>query len=217
MSTLSVVRHGQARPFEKDSNRLSEIGELQALALKEYWARTGITFDEVWTGSLGRQRQTAALALDQAVEVSPDWNEYDVIPALVKREHMEAIGRQEPGPERNRRFQKLFEVAMLGWLQGTVDVTGFETWPDFRDRVRRGLRRIQEGPPNRRVAVFTSGGPIGVLVQTVLSAPERSFLEVNWRVRNCSLTEFVFSRDRLSLDSFNALPHLDQPGLQTFR
>ena len=46
---------------------------------------------------------------------------------------------------------------------------------EFRDRVLRGLRAIQEGPSNRRVVLFTSGGPIGVLVQTALTRPERSF------------------------------------------
>ena len=80
----------------------------------------------------------------------------------------------------------------------------------------RGLRRIQQGAANRRVVLFTSGGPIGVLVQTALSAPDRSFLDINWRVRNCSITEFVFSSDRLSLDSFNTIPHLE-PALRTFR
>jgi broad specificity phosphatase PhoE len=69
----------------------------------------------------------------------------------------------------------------------------------------------------RRVAAFTSGGPIGVAVQIALNAPDRAGLEVNWRVRNCSLTEFLFSGERLSLDSFNAIPHLEDPALRTFR
>jgi hypothetical protein len=54
-------------------------------------------------------------------------------------------------------------------------------------------------------------------VQTALNAPDRAFLDVNWRVRNCSVSEFVFSADRLSLDSFNALPHLTDERLRTFR
>ena len=229
MSMLTVVRHGQARPFEKDSDRLSEIGELQAQALKQYWAQAGITFDEIWSGTLGRQQRTAALAVDGPVEVSADWNEYDtegvkykLIPALAERddrfrELVEAFQKEGSGPERNRRFQKMFELAMLTWLEGGVDLHGVEPWPAFQYRVRRGLRHIQEGPPNRRVVVFTSGGPIGLLVQTVLAAPDRSFLEVNWRVRNCSLTEFVFSRDRISFDGFNAIPHLEDENLRTFR
>jgi len=208
MSTLTVVRHAQGCTFQDEPDRLSDTGEMQARALGDYWEKRGIKFDEAWSGSLQRHRQTAGLALHQPFEISEDWNEYD------------AVGILRHGPPAssfpdNRAFQKMFEPAMLNWLEGSVD--GAEPWPVFRDRVLRGLRRIQDGPPRRRVVVFTSGGPIGVLVQTALKAPDQSFLEVNWRVRNCSLTEFVFSKGRLSLDSFNALPHLSSPSLQTFR
>jgi hypothetical protein len=65
--------------------------------------------------------------------------------------------------------------------------------------------------------MFTSGGFIGTAVHLALGASDRSALEVNWRIRNCSLTEFVFSGDRLSLDSFNIVPHLEDPALWTYR
>jgi broad specificity phosphatase PhoE len=168
----------------------------------------GTAFDEVCCGALTRHRQTAAIALGGDSQICSDWNEYDV----------EGVMRNYPPPSSfpdNRAFQKVFEVAMQKWMEGSVN--GAEPWPAFRDRVRAALRRLQEGASNRRVVLFTSGGPIGVLVQTALDAPERSFLEVNWRVRNCSITEFVFSGDRLSLDSFNALPHLSDASLRTFR
>jgi len=42
-----------------------------------------------------------------------------------------------------------------------------------------------------------------MLVRQSLDAPEKSFLAVNWRVKNASITEFTFSRDRLSLDRFH--------------
>ena len=207
MSTLTVVRHAQARPFQPDSDCLSETGKNQAHALREYWEQTGVAFDEVWSGSLARHRQTAALALQQTAQISPDWNEYDA----------DGILRGYPPPSSfpdNRAFQKVFEAAMSTWLEGSANAA--EPWTAFRDRVLRGLRAIQQGPSNRRVALFTSGGPIGILVQTSLHAPDRSFLDVNWRVRNCSITEFVFSADRLSLDSFNTIPHLTEE-LRTFR
>jgi broad specificity phosphatase PhoE len=206
MSTLTVVRHAQARPFEADSDRLSDIGELQARALGEYWSRNGIAFGEVWCGTLQRHRQTAELALGRAAQVSSDWNEYDV----------DGILRARPASFADpRAFQKEFEIAMQQWLAGSAD--GAEPWTAFRDRVLRGLRAVVQGPSNRKVVLFTSGGPIGVLVQTALDAPERSFLEVNWRVRNCSITEFVFSAGRISLDSFNGIAHLGDAKLRTFR
>ena len=111
----------------------------------------------------------------------------------------------------NRELQKLFETTMPLWMAGTLDAPGIETWTTFRERVRRGLRGILEADrPSRRVVVFTSGGPIGVAVQTVVGAAEPMAIELNWRIRNCSLTEFIFTRDRVSLDSFNATPHLEE-------
>ena len=209
MSTLTVIRHGQARPFEADSDRLSPCGELQAQALRTYWERCGATFDEAISGALVRHQRTAAFAIAADARIDPAWNEYDA----------EGILRPHPRPSTfpdNRAFQKMFERVMLDWIEGRAS-EGAESFGTFRDRVRAGLRRIQEGPADRRVVLFTSGGPIGILVQLALNAPERSFLDVNWRVRNCSITEFVFSRERFTLDSFNAIPHLEDPALRTFR
>jgi broad specificity phosphatase PhoE len=73
------------------------------------------------------------------------------------------------------------------------------------------------GPAGRRVAVFTSGGPIGFAVQFALSAPDQSFLDVNWRIRNCSITEFVYTKDRFTLDTFNGLAHIEDSQLRTYR
>jgi broad specificity phosphatase PhoE len=213
MSTLTVVRHGQARPFDSNPDRLSALGEEQARTLAGYWKRIGMEFDEVWSGSLQRQQQTAELAAGRAPEVSDDWNEYDANGIL---HHFAPPYELEPGADRNRKFQKVFEPAMLAWLAAEEHPT-VETWGMFSKRVMRALRQLQDGPSNRNVALFTSGGPVSMLVQTAIGAPERSFLEINWRVKNCSITEFTFSRERISLDSFNALPHLERPELRTFR
>jgi broad specificity phosphatase PhoE len=213
MSTLTVVRHGQARPFDSDPDQLSAIGQDQALALRDYWQRLGVTFDEVWSGSLNRQRQTAELALGDAPRISDDWNEYDANGIL---HHFAPHFDLEDSADRNRKFQKVFEPAMLAWI-AAAEHPVVETWEAFQARVLKALENLQEGPSGRRVAVFTSGGPIALLVQNALRAPERSFLELNWRVKNCSITEFTFSKDRVSLDCFNALPHLEREKLRTFR
>jgi len=212
MSTLTLVRHGQARPFEKESDRLSELGEQQARALRDYFERIGVQFDEVWSGSLERHRRTAELAVLPewpAVRISPDWNEYDATGVI------RAVNPPPAAFADNRTFQKMLEAGMDAWMSETL-VGGFEPWPAFRERVLRALRTLQSGPSNRRVVIFTSGGPIGMLVQQSLAAPEKSFLAVNWRVKNASITEFTFSRDRLSLDGFNNVEHLDQ-ALRTYR
>jgi broad specificity phosphatase PhoE len=237
MSTLTLVRHGQAMPFQKESDILSPLGQAQSQRLGEFWARQRLTFDEVYTGPLLRQRQTAELAAGIAeqgrVPMPPpvqiqELSEYDssgilttLVPQLADRDPefkalVEAFERAET--RRNRHFQRMFEVVVVQWLEGKIDSPDVEPWPAFRDRVHSAIRRITEGGGGgRRIVVFTSGGPIGVAVQMAVGAPDRSAIEINWRVRNCSLTEFVFGGGRFSLDSFNGVPHLDDPGLWTFR
>jgi len=202
MSTLVLVRHGQAKPFEKNSDYLSETGERQAARLGEYWREHDIHFDEVYAGTMLRHTRTAELAGFETFEQRAEFNEYNADGIL--RAHPEFVPAAD-----NRQLQRAFEAAMPMWIAGTLAAPGLETWREFHGRVTRGLRAIIDADrASRRVVVFTSGGPIGIAVQTVLQAPEAVAIEVNWRIRNCSLTEFLFTRDRISLDTFNATPHL---------
>jgi broad specificity phosphatase PhoE len=239
MATLTLVRHGQARTFEDGGGNLTAIGEEQARVLGRYWICEGEVINEVYSGTLERQRRTAeivgqcfvdaGLAWPQ-LQMTPDLNEYDglgiidkLAPALAERdgsfvELLAAFERNKNSPERNRYFQKMFEAVTSVWRTGELEVEGVESWSSFSSRARLALRRIISQPGSgRRIAVFTSGGVIGLAVQTVLGAPEQTALEINWRIRNCSLTDLIFNRERVSLDSFNSTPHLNEPTLRTFR
>jgi broad specificity phosphatase PhoE len=239
MATLTLVRHGQARTFEDGGGDLTPIGEEQARALGRYWIFHGEVFHEVYSGTLERQRRTAEIVGRCFVDAGLAWpqlqmiqdlNEYDglgiidkLAPALAERdgsfvELLAAFERNKNSPERNRHFQKMFEAVTSVWLAGELEIEGVESWSSFSARARAALRRIISQPGSgRRIAVFTSGGVIGLAVQTVLAAPQQMALEINWRVRNCSLTDLIFNRERLSLDSFNSTPHLNEPALRTFR
>ncbi len=239
MSTLVLVRHGQANFFSDDYDRLSAVGEAQARCLGEFWTSRGLAFDEVYTGTLRRQMRTAELVGEVYAQAGLPWpelvaltelNEYDsdgivkeLLPVLVERDERikqlaENYQRSDPGPERYKHFQRMFEAVMTEWVQGSIVVSGVESWRSFHDRVRRALQQITEGEAGgRRIAVFSSGGPISIAVQLAMRAPESMALQLNWRIRNCSLSEIVFTRGRFTLDSFNAIPHLDDPGLWTYR
>jgi broad specificity phosphatase PhoE len=202
MSTLVLVRHAQSTTFESNSDRLTATGERQAACLGQYWRAQGFQFDEVHTGTMQRHIRTAELAGFSKFTSHAEFNEYDAQGIL------RANPRYAPAAD-NRELQEQFETMMPLWIAGKLDATAVESWAAFRERVRCGFRTIVDSkPPSRRVVVFTSGGPIGVAVQTVLQAPEHIAIEVNWRIKNCSLTEFVFTRGRISLDTFNATPHL---------
>ncbi len=234
MSTLTLVRHGQARSFDRQEGVLSPLGEAQAATLARHWLTQRVTFDEVYTGSLTRHIQTeAAVArcFREAGQAWPAavcdsaWDEYDVAGVLASYlpcdSRLAALAAEYESargtPQEHRRFHRLLEAAMLRWLEDPEDAAAAEPWPAFRSRVSGAIRALLAGPPGRRVAVFTSGGPIGFSVHFALQAPARSFLDVNWRIRNCSLTEFLFDRGRFALDAFNAIAHLDSLDLRTFR
>ncbi len=160
-----------------------------------------------------------------AVLRDPAWNEYDatsVLGQLAPHDpEIAALAAEYESvrdtPHENRRFQRMLEAAMLRWLGGTIDSQHVESWPAFRDRITAAIEGVRQGPAGRRIAVFTSGGPIGFTTHLAMQAPPKVFLDINWRVRNASLTQFVFDSDRFTLDSFNAIPHLDDPGLWTYR
>jgi broad specificity phosphatase PhoE len=238
MGVMTLVRHGQASLFADNYDELSALGREQAQLLGEFWVRRQSAFDEVYCGPRARQRQTAAIVGATCARAGITWpepvelaelDEYDLgtllqtlAPSLAREDpaFAELLARYrqaEAGPDRARTFRKVFEALTVHWVTAPEPVAGVERFAAFRDRVERGLRRAIGKPGSgRRVAVFTSGGVIGASVRLALAAPDLSALEVNWRVRNCSLTEFVFSNGRLTLDSFNALPHLENPALWTY-
>lgn len=239
MSKLYIVRHGQASFFSDDYDKLSEMGERQSRVLAEYWIDRGEHFDEVYTGTLQRQQRTAEVVGETFRERGLEWPETHVFPGLdeypaddvmdvllpqlcerdermrVLRDEFEA---SEGGPARYRSFHRLLEAVMARWIGKDYEPGTLTTWEEFSGGVRGAFQEILEKEGNgRRVAVFSSGGPVGISVQTALGAPEIKAAELNWRVHNCSFTEFTFSGSRLALDSFNAVPHLSDPELLTYR
>ena len=58
------------------------------------------------------------------------------------------------------------------------------------------------------VLLVSSGGPIATAVGHILGTPPETTIELNMRIRNSAVSEFVFSEKRHSLLSFNHLPHL---------
>jgi broad specificity phosphatase PhoE len=240
MSNLVLVRHGRGGPLGGFYDKLSPSGEEQSRALGRFWAKHRVSFDEIYTGTLARQIDTARLAGEECRAAGLEWpepqvieglNEYEadsvlqhLLPQLAEKHEpirrlKEVYESTQTEADRYRNFQRMFEAVMRYWVSGEYEGNGCEAWRSFRDRVRGSVKEItSKGKSNRRVAVFTSGGPIGVCVQSVLGAPDEMAIQLNWRVRNSSLTEFIFSgADRMTLEWFNALPHLNDPQLWTFR
>ena len=228
MSSLILVRHGQASFFADDYDQLSTLGTEQARRLGEHSLAQQLVFDEVYCGPRVRHRDTAdgvgncyrraGLTWPEPV-VLPELDEHQVDQLVVKHNDLlvnesaelqrlaaELAAAQQPA-EKYRSFQRLFEAVANSWINGqSFDV---ESWTDFRQRVNGAIDHIvRQNGRGRTVAVFTSVGPISVAVQRALKCSDQVALQTGWRLWNCSLTEFVFSGDRFTLDRFNTLPHL---------
>ena len=224
MSRLTLVRHGQAESFGREK-ALTPLGEEQAARVACWWLKHGVRFDEVYSGTLARQIRTEEIVAEtfrKAGESWPEaqrdaaWNEYDAGGILGSSDPR--LAELKTAADTPRGFHKLLETAMGLWISGAGPWPAqYETWPEFRERVAGALARLVAGPPNRHVAVFTSGGVIGFAAHRAMQSPERTFLDVNWRVRNASLSEFLFDRERLTLDAFNRIGHLDDPNLWSYR
>jgi broad specificity phosphatase PhoE len=239
MSLLALVRHGQASFFAENYDQLSPLGEQQARLLGDYWLRRGIRFDEVFTGPRVRQIETAALAGEAFARAGVPWPEPQMIPELdehqvdrmmklvmqdimtrypdISRLHADYKAAQEPR-DKHRTFQLMFEQVVMRWVAGEIEAPGVETWSEFQKRVRAGMKRITAADERgRNVAAFSSVGAITVCLQAALDCSDRTALNLGWRVRNCSVTEFVFSPGRVTLEGFNAIPHLEDTALWTYR
>jgi broad specificity phosphatase PhoE len=239
MSSLTLVRHTQASFHADHYDQLSSLGERQALLLGEAWVRQRRKLTEVYVGPRSRQRHTAELVAAcyqraglpfPELVTLPELDEYDLsgilqrlAPELARQDLefarlFDGQRRGLTGRDRERSFQTMFERLLRHWQTATEVMDGLETWPTFCERVARGIKYMTDQPgQSRRVAAFTSGGFIGVATQRVLGAPDRTALEINWRIRNGAVTEFVYSGERITLDSFNSVAHFEEPELVTYR
>jgi len=240
MSTLVLVRHAQASFFEEDYDKLSELGERQARRLGEYFSRKGIVFDEVYTGPARRHRRTAELVGEELQRSGLSWpepivlddlNEHAADRLLKKPDvadsdthpHVRALAaefRSAAGPDEIQKgFQRLFEAVVTLWTQGEFRFSDMESWEEFGARVRRGIHRItaDNGRRGRRVLSFSSVGPITVALHQALETPLPTALTLGWRLRNCSVTSFLFDKERITLDAFNSVAHLENPHEVTYR
>ena len=229
MSELVLVRHGQASFGKESYDKLSENGIEQVKVLSKHWQQLGERFDHVYSGSLLRQRETAAELLGlvhgqpSASTENEAFNEYsgDPLMRIYLRDFAHELGELEPveWPIKDPRlFQKLFERATFKWIQNQLTPTAadhdFEYWQDFKTRVHTGLDELMAAhPKSSRVLVATSGGVIAMALQRVLQFPDQHVISTNWMVHNSSVTRIRYSGDRLSLTQFNNLAHLEKNDL----
>jgi len=239
MGSIAFFRHAQASFFSDNYDQLSEHGKRQSQLLGEHWKSQESRFTHVIVGPCRRHRQTAEIALAacdwqaEIVEFS-EFNEHQVDQLVIEQreslaeEHpelvplVEALANASEKPDWARQFQFLFEAITGLWLRGAVSRPGVESWLAFQGRVNQGILRVlavaaAETRQSQRIAVFSSVGPISVAFQRATGCSDQSAIATGWRLRNSSLTRTMFSGARFTLDCFNSISHLADPGDWTYR
>lgn len=221
MARFIWIRHGQASFLSDDYDRLSDLGHVQGAAVGEYIADQGLIIDRVVMGPNLRHRQTYEAACTTANLPSADifdgLAEYDF-------EQILTAGVDDPGapPElgkaldflatsddKTKAIQEVLEIATAAWVDGNLKTD--ESWLQFKTRVLAALNSIYETANQEKqksVAIFSSGGPIGIATGDALGLPDQKIMSQSWLIRNASITEIMVGRGKRSLASFSEQAYL---------
>jgi broad specificity phosphatase PhoE len=230
MGTIYLVRHAQAAYGTDDYDRLTKTGFMQARMLGTYFGLRQIRFDAVFTGNLRRHTET----LQGIVEAYPNaadlrnpehcagLDEYSaeaLVTALTGSRPLPDTAAEKRDSEVVRQRFRILKQALLAWTENRIHPEGMPQWQTFQDTAVASLVEARNGFASGNVLMISSGGPICAIVAATLDSPPRTAIELNLRMRNCSVTEFATSVRKHSLVCFNALPHLEaqaDPALATY-
>ena len=199
---ILLIRHGESQPirpgvevplFEGQSDPpLDPRGELEAHCVADRLADQHL--DAIYVSPLQRTHQTAAplaqrLGLEPSVE--PDIREV-------------FLGEWE-GPAFRVNVTEGNPVAQQMFEQERWDVIpGAESSEALAERLKRGISRIAQAHPDRRVAVFAHGGVIGAILAMATGSRPFAFIAAD----NASISHLVITQDRWILRRFNDTGHL---------
>lgn len=228
MSRIFFIRHGQASFMKSDYDKLSPLGHKQANHLGQFFSSKGISFNKVYSGELLRQKETAQGCLDAMscnvdIQQLSGYDEHEG-PGIVQgyfpeKFHMNKELAPEHFEKYRREFYGTYFKLAIPWVKGELDpekLGSIESWNDFRSRFRDALKiTLDKCPSGANIAIFTSGGPVGAAVGEVLGLDDEKTISLGWQVKNASFSEFLYSKGKISLVSFNETPHLNTEELQT--
>lgn len=215
MPTIMLIRHGQASFGTADYDSLSSAGLAQADALAHQLRRSRRHVERIVTGSLRRQRQTAAPTasmLGLPTTVDPRLDEYDMDDILANHGDTDARTNAAPGGVQvsTGEFQRLLEAGIRRWLESGSASAAAESWPAFARRTHAALTDLaSDVSSGNAVLAFTSAGVIAAVCVSILGVPAETLIALNRVCVNGAITVIASGRSGLSLVSFNEHRYLE--------
>jgi broad specificity phosphatase PhoE len=214
MPTVLLVRHGQASFGAEDYDVLSPLGVRQAEIVAASLAERGYEASRLISGSMRRQRETAAAFGPVPAEVDRRWDEYDADDVLAHHsdsgQRLEGPRDEAEAPLSNRNFQAILEPALEQWIALAERSSAVQTWPQFSGASSAALTELVAGLESGQTAVVvTSGGAIAALVGALLGAPAEVFSALNRVLVNAAVTKLVIGSTGTNVVSVNDHSHLE--------
>jgi broad specificity phosphatase PhoE len=223
--TILLIRHGQASYGTAVYDRLSERGREQSVAAARELNRRRVSVARIVSGSLERQRGTAAPAVEALgvpLAVDARLDEYDMDDILAAHAQTDVRSDLPAGaePVSSAEFQRVLETGMRVWIDAGESSHAAETWPAFQGRCRAALEDVAAGLQSGATAlVFTSAGVIAALCCSILQLPSPTVIALNRVSVNGSMTKLASGRSGLTLISYNEHAYLEHadPSLISLR
>ncbi|WP_323790047.1 histidine phosphatase family protein [Thalassovita sp.] len=213
MSTITLVRHGQANTSAQDEHsydNLSDLGHQQARWLGEHLTQTGEHFERVYCGTLRRHLQTANGMQAEArapIQQDPRLNEMEFFTLANLLRDQQGVAM----PDSREGFVTYMPLLLAKWEAGEIENPP-ETFATFEFRVAEVLAEINDG--RGPALVVTSGGLIGMAFRQAMGMDIHAFSRTCIAIMNTSVHRLHRLGDDLSMTQFNAIPHLDRADRQ---
>ena len=215
MTTIYLIRHGQASFGAENYDKLSPQGENQAQELGKYFKKLMKEEPYILSGSMQRHQQTARISLDECfptanIHTNSAWNEFNHRQVFEKYDPSftnpmvlkESIASAE-NPE--QFLTEVFVKAAKRWTSNEYHDYD-ESWIEFQTRVTGALtelcNELAEKKPKYAV-VYTSGGVISFLMGHLLGLSEEKMFNLMWAIANTSISTLRLVGNEPQLLSLN--------------
>jgi broad specificity phosphatase PhoE len=236
---LILVRHAQASLGLENYDELSYIGMSQAELLGEYLYKHKSNKNVIISGTLKRHVQTLQPLIEHfAIQNNEDFENLILMETKDLNEFSEDLwkrivfelnktdsnfatyyshflkSKEKDFKFKKQFFYKMMEMVIKKWIED--DSYGDDNYQIFRARIVNTIKSIIElSSKDKTIYIFSSAGPISIILNYLLNCPNDSDLDWMYSLYNTSISIFYKNKDRFIPIEINTIPHVPYDELKT--